>query len=216
MNKKFILWGGTGQARVLREALLYKNYEVILIIDNRNIESPFSNIPIVHGETGLHKWISENNYQNLYGLAAIGGDKGEDRLKILSIFRDKFINNYTLIHNKSFVATDAKINEGVQILAQSSVCANSYIGKCVIVNTSAIVEHDCRIYDGVHIGPGAKLSGEVTVHRCAFIGTGAVILPRLSIGAYSIIGAGSVVIKDVPSKAIVVGNPAKIIKMREQ
>ena len=48
------------------------------------------------------------------------------------------------------------------------------------------------------------------------MGTGVTTLPRLSIGKWSIIGAGSVVIHDVPPYSVVVGNPAKVIRNVEK
>ncbi len=48
------------------------------------------------------------------------------------------------------------------------------------------------------------------------IGIGACVLPNINIGKWSIIGAGAVVIEDVPDNVIVVGNPAKILKVNEE
>jgi acetyltransferase-like isoleucine patch superfamily enzyme len=55
----------------------------------------------------------------------------------------------------------------------------------------------------------------VHVGRNADIYTGATVIPRIRIGAGSIVGAGAVVIEDVPENAVVVGNPARVIRMRE-
>ena len=51
------------------------------------------------------------------------------------------------------------------------------------------------------------------IRQGAWIGAGATILPGVCVGKYAIVGAGSVVTKDVPDYAVVVGNPAKIVKM---
>ena len=52
----------------------------------------------------------------------------------------------------------------------------------------------------------------VLIRQGAWIGAGATILPGVSVGRYAIVGAGSVVTKDVPDYMVVVGNPAKIVK----
>ena len=55
----------------------------------------------------------------------------------------------------------------------------------------------------------------VEIEDGVFIGTGSSLVPRIKIGKWSVIGAGSVVIKDVPPYSVVVGNPGKIIKTIE-
>ncbi|MNG25710.1 dTDP-3-amino-3,6-dideoxy-alpha-D-galactopyranose 3-N-acetyltransferase [compost metagenome] len=56
----------------------------------------------------------------------------------------------------------------------------------------------------------------ITVKQGASIGANATLLPGITIGRYAMIGAGSVVTRDVPERAVVVGNPAKIIRYLDQ
>ena len=55
----------------------------------------------------------------------------------------------------------------------------------------------------------------VQIGKGVHIGTNCTIKERVTIGEYSIVGAGAVVVKDVPANAIVVGNPARVIRFRE-
>ena len=212
MHKKFILWGGTGQARVINEALQRQDDHVAAIVDNSQIEPPLPGIPVLCGKPGLTAWLAESPDDSFYGLVAIGGDRGKDRLTIATQMEELGILPYTLIHQNAFVALDARIGEWSQILALSAICTHVVIGRNVIINTSASVDHDSRIDDGVHIAPGAKIAGEVHVENCAFIGTGAIILPRITIGRGATVGAGAVVTKDVEPMSVVIGNPAHCIK----
>jgi len=59
-------------------------------------------------------------------------------------------------------------------------------------------------------------SGHVTIGPDCWIGMGVSILPGVTIGASSIIGAGSVVAKDIPEYSIAVGNPAKVLRDRRE
>ena len=72
------------------------------------------------------------------------------------------------------------------------------------------------IEDFVHISPKASLAGNITVKRGAHIGLGANIIQGVTIGENALIGAGTVVLRDVPAHAVVVGNPGRIIKMKEE
>lgn len=209
--KEVLFWGATGQAKVLREAITGKDLHLVALVDNREVHSPFPGIPVLHGERGLDSWLStrRNRLAALFAVVAIGGSRGNERLEILQLLKDKGLSLLTVIHSTAFVARDAHIEEGCQILAQSAVCTHVCAGKGVIVNTGASVDHDCILGDGVHVAPGACLAGEVIVEDCSFVGAGSVIMPRVRIGKNSIVGAGAVVTKDVPPGATVVGNPAR-------
>jgi acetyltransferase-like isoleucine patch superfamily enzyme len=65
----------------------------------------------------------------------------------------------------------------------------------------------------VHLAPGATLCGLVSVGDGAMIATGATVLPRIKIGQGATVGGGAVVVKDVPDYAVVVGNPARVIRI---
>lgn len=212
--KDIIFWGATGQAKVLKECLKLSPLNLIALFDNNeNIENPFPDIPLYIGKTGFEKWLRTSNlFQKSGFLVAIGGDKGEERIKI-----QEFLESYGLIaliakHPTAFIADSVKIGNGSQILANSTVCVETTLGRGCIINTGATVDHECRLDDGVHICPGANLAGCIEVQRYCMIGTGAVVLPRLKIGEGAIVGAGAVVIEDIPPYTVVVGNPARVIR----
>lgn len=208
--KEVIFWGATGQARVLHEALESTEFRLVALFDNRPLPSPFADIPIYLGQSGFTAWLgTRRGAAPPLACVAIGGSRGDERLKIQQELQRQGLEPLTVRHPRAFVATDAQIGKGSQILAMSAVCANAKLGDAVIVNTSASIDHDCQIQDGVHIGPGARLAGEVYIDAFAFVGMGAMILPRVRIGRGAIIGAGAVVTRDVEPGATVIGNPAK-------
>jgi sugar O-acyltransferase (sialic acid O-acetyltransferase NeuD family) len=209
ISKHIIFWGGAGQAKVLNEALHNTEFKLVLLVDNRKALSPIHSIPIVCGESGLDQWLHDNPNTELYFSVAIGGSNGKDRLTIASHLLGKKIIEHTIIHKTAYIANDAVIGSGSQILASSTICTHVNIGRQVIINTAASVDHDCVIHDGVHIGPGASLAGEIVIEKNVFVGTGAIILPKLSIGANTIIGAGAVVTKSISANKIVAGNPSR-------
>lgn len=207
-----IFWGATGQAKVLREALSVRDTKLVALFDNRDLPSPFSDTPIFLGEKGFADW--ERGYQGIRPVracVAIGGTRGEDRLNRMQWLDDRGYPSFAIVHARAFIAADAVLGEGCQILALSAVCAGAKIGRAAIVNTKASIDHDCVLGDGVHIAPGATLAGEVVVGDFSFIGTGAIVLPRIRIGARASIGAGAVVTGDVPAGETVVGNPARTL-----
>ena len=214
--KPIVLWGATGQAKVLRECL-DGIYDVVALFDNQeSVPSPFDGVPIFHGKAGFERWRAGNPAAGISFLVAIGGDRGRDRLQLHEYLAGHGLEPATAIHRTAFVAGDAELGEGAQVLAMAAVCAGATLGRQTIVNTSASVDHDCKLGQGVHVAPGAHLAGEVTVGDGTMIGTGAIVLPRVVIGADVMVGAGSVVLRDVPDGVTVFGNPARLIPGRRQ
>jgi sugar O-acyltransferase (sialic acid O-acetyltransferase NeuD family) len=208
-----VLWGATGQAKVLHELLQGTHLQLVALVDNRIVPAPLPNIPLLVGTGGLETWLRGRVAgKPLVGAVAVGGNRGADRLELMDTLCARGIDIVTLVHRTAFVAADSELAQGCQVLAHASVCSHARLGRGVIVNTAASVDHDCLLEDGVHVGPGARLGGEIRVGRCVFIGTGAIILPRITIGDGVVIGAGAVVLRDIPRGCVMVGNPARQIR----
>jgi serine O-acetyltransferase len=86
-----------------------------------------------------------------------------------------------------------------------------YGGLCIVVHNDSVIEDDVHIDEGVTIGGNARVKGVPKILRGCYIGAGAKIIGPVTVGPYSIVGANSVVVKDVPERVVVVGVPAKIV-----
>lgn len=128
-----------------------------------------------------------------------------------------------------------KIGEGSVVAAplNSMACPeNVKIGRNVFVNSNVLfmARGGITIEDDVQIAANAQLISNnhdpyermvltckpILIKKGAWIGAGASILPGVCVGKYAIVGAGSVVTKDVSDYAVVVGNPAKVIKILDK
>jgi len=113
------------------------------------------------------------------------------------------------IHPAAVLAPDVRLGEGVMICAGVVVNTGTVIGDNVILNTGCTVDHHNHIGNHVHIAPGVHLGGDVTIGEGTLVGIGASVIPQRTVGAWSVIGAGSVVTKDIPAQATAVGVPAQ-------
>lgn len=205
----YVIWGGAGQAKVVRPILARSGHCVVAVFDNGIKRSPFADVPFLGGDPEFAR--SRDRYAGYGFMVAIGGRHGRVRTDISRSLREAGLVPLRAIHHTAFIADSASLGEGCQILPLAAICEEAVVGDYSIVNTKASVDHECRIGIGVHIMPGATLAGLVEVHDYATIGSGAVILPRLRIGTGATVGAGAVVTKDVRDNCTVIGCPAREI-----
>lgn len=200
-----ILVGAGGHGKVVADIVLSSmpNVQIHAFFDDAlsNV-GKILGIPVLNMERFLE-------HQAWQCIVCIGNN--QIRKKITESINIEYV---TAIHKNAVISSFSKIYEGSVIMANAVVNADAIIGTHCIINTSAVVEHDCRISDFVHISPGAALAGNVMIGEGSHIGIGASIIPGVKIGRWAIIGAGTVVIRDVPDYAVVVGNPARIIRFQ--
>lgn len=118
----------------------------------------------------------------------------------------------TVIHPRATVAPSATIAPGTVVFAGAVINTGADVGPNVIVNTGATVDHHARIAAHAHLAPGVHLGGTVTLGEGVFLGVGVNVIPNRTIGAWTTVGAGATVIRDLPDRVIAVGTPARIIK----
>lgn len=214
MTRKVVFWGATGQARMLKECLGYEGYELTALFDGSpTVQSPFDDVPLFRGQDGFEQWFQETeDAAEHYFLVAVGSDRGKDRLRIHELLEDRGLKSMVAQHPTAYVAASASLGAGSQILPKAIVCVDVRMGRQCIVNTGASIDHECQLGEGVHLCPGVRLAGCVEIGDFATLYTGAIVIPRIKIGEGAVIGAGAVVIRDVPPYTVVVGNPARELK----
>jgi sugar O-acyltransferase (sialic acid O-acetyltransferase NeuD family) len=134
------------------------------------------------------------------------------REKVVNFIRRKGFQQLAVIDKTALVSSKATIGLSSYIGKNTVINSLAKIGEGVIINTGAIIEHECVIGDFSHVAPNATLAGTVTLGKNVFFGVGAVAKQGISIGDNCIIGAGSVVISDIPANEVWVGNPARKMK----
>lgn len=115
----------------------------------------------------------------------------------------------TAIHPSAILAPDVVVEDGAMICAGAVVNPGAVIRANTILNTSATVDHHNVIGPHAHVAPGVNLGGEVRVEEGALVGIGSTVMPRIAVGAWSVVGAGAAVTKNIPKNEIWLGVPAR-------
>jgi sugar O-acyltransferase (sialic acid O-acetyltransferase NeuD family) len=120
----------------------------------------------------------------------------------------------TVVHPAASVDASARLGPGAVVCAGAIIQPAATIGAHVIINTAASVDHDCTLEEYAHLAPGVRLAGGVRIGRGALLGIGSVVIPNLSIGEWTVVGAGAVVVRDLPPRVTAVGVPARPVQRR--
>jgi acetyltransferase-like isoleucine patch superfamily enzyme len=136
------------------------------------------------------------------GARVIVGDQACVRERC-TIGDDVVIGRGSLVENDTAVGALTKIQAHAYITAYSLLEDNVFIAPCVITTNDNFMGRTEQRHELIK-GP--------TIRRGARVGGGAVLLPGIEIGEEAFIGAGAVVIRDVPARALMVGNPARQLR----
>lgn len=109
------------------------------------------------------------------------------------------------------VGDDVVLGPGCYVAAGAIVEPGVALGRQVIVNSAAVLCHDGIVDDGVHLCPRSCFGGHVRIGPRSWIGIGATVRDRVRIGADVVVGAGALVLRDVPDGVVAYGHPAQVI-----
>ena len=136
------------------------------------------------------------------GARVILGDQSCVRERVV-IGDDVVLGRGSLIENDTSVGAMTKIQADAYITAYSTLEEHVFIAPCVVTTNDNFMGRTEQRHELVK-GP--------TIRRGARVGGGAILLPGVEVGAEAYVGAGAVVTRDVPPRALVVGNPAKVLR----
>jgi acetyltransferase-like isoleucine patch superfamily enzyme len=136
------------------------------------------------------------------GSRVIVGDQACVRERV-RLGDDVVVGRGSLVENDTTVGTMTKIQADAYITAYSTLEEHVFIAPCVVTTNDNFMGRTERRHELIK-GP--------TIRRGARIGGGAVLCPGIEIGEEAFVGAGAVVVEDVPARALVVGNPARRIR----
>ncbi|HPI97605.1 MAG TPA: acetyltransferase [Synergistales bacterium] len=201
-SREVYILGGGAHGKVVASTLIAGGYKIAGVLDDNQLllGSTVMEVPVI-GPFDLLNDIEEPE-----AIIAIGANVV--RKTIASRF--PHVKWVTAIHPEAYVHDTVRIGHGTVVFAGTVIQPDVVIGDHCIINTSSSVDHDCMINNFVHIAPGCSLGSNISLEEGVFLGIGASIIPDMNIGEWSTVGAGGVVVRDVPPHSLAIGVPAKI------
>lgn len=198
--------GAGGHAKVVIATLREIGYTVKAAFDDdaQKWGKDLLGVPIVGSPTQLE------NLPEPRAVIAIG----TNNLRKAVAERYPRVEWLTAVHPTACVHPTVRLGPGTVVFAGAVIQPDTNIGSHCIVNTSASIDHDCLLEDYVHVAPGVNLAGGVRLGQGVFAGIGSAIIPNVSVGGWTVIGAGGVVDGNLAMQLLVAGVPARPIKKR--
>ena len=214
MNKIIII-GGYGNGTVAQSTIEDINlkspqFEILGFLNDKETEK-INGYPILGkiDKRIIKKYLQFNDVYFYYSLISL--KLNYNYLNKLYDIKIPLHKLPTLIHPTAVVSKYAKIGKGCLISPFVSIGPNVEIGNHVQIYAQSLIGHGAIIDNFAYIANNACIGADVHLQEGAYVGTNATTIEFITIGKWSVVGMGSVVLKSVPNFTKTVGNPARII-----
>jgi sugar O-acyltransferase (sialic acid O-acetyltransferase NeuD family) len=209
-----LIFGSSGHASVLIDVMgLTGEFKIAGFLDDTEVAGTVKKGHAILG--GFQDYPAISKRENCKSVVLAIGDNWWRR-KIYNELKQFGFQFPIIKHPSAIIASVSELGAGAVVLANAHVGPGANVGKFCILNSGSSVDHDCTLADFSSLAPGVFMGGFVEVGECSHIGVGASISDRKRIGKHTVVGTGSVVIRDIPDFVVAYGNPAEVRRSREE
>lgn len=202
--------GGMGREAVWLARGSSSPFNVVGFLDDADAHqgSRINGVPVVGR---VSDWI---RFHDTEFVVAVGSPRTRQRL-VSKMYGGGAPRFASLVHESVIRPPEVPVGEGSIVSAGCVMMTNVSVGRHVIPNINSTLSHDTSIGDFCTIAPMVAVSGNVRLEPGTQVGTGACLRDGITLGRGSMAGMGSVVVRDVAARDLVVGNPARSIRQLE-
>ena len=209
-KNKLVLIGGGGHCKSCIDVIeLTNKFEIVGILDQSiNVGKKVLNHEIIGTDDDIPRLVGPE----IFFLITLGQIKSATlRIGIFKRLSLLNANIATIVSPNAYVSPYANIGVGTIIMHNVIVNANASAGDNCILNTGCIIEHDAVVGNHTHISTQAVINGGCIIGEEVFIGSNTTVANHQNITNKVLVGAGSVVVKNIDEAGVYVGNPIKKI-----
>ncbi len=213
--KNVVIFGASGHGSVVMDCIEKEGkYKIVGFIDSVKKKGNLHNGYKILGTEFDLPYIRDK-YNVFGGIVAIGDNWTRKVIvnKIIKLIPEfHFIST---IHPHSAIGSNVFIGSGVVVTPGVVINANSVVRNHCILNTYSSLDHDGELQDFSSLAPRACVGGNFKLGKYSAICLGTHIIENIVIQEHSVIGAGSLVLKNIGNYVVAYGNPAKIVRKRK-
>lgn len=212
--KSIIIGAGT-YGEVYLAYLQESGVDVVGFLDDnpKYQDTKVNGVPVLGPINLLNTLKTTNDIEAVY--CPLGNNKL--RVKFLTYARQLGYKTPNYIHPSVIISPHVIIGEGVYILLGTTIMPHTIIRNFVMISMGVHLAHHNVLEEGVFLSTGCNFGASIHAKRYAYCGIGSTIMTGIhELGEDCLIGAGAVVIKDVPDSAIMAGVPAKVLRIKEK
>ena len=214
MPKKVIIIGGVGTGTVIGSAIEdivreRQEWELLgFLNDGMKVGEELNGFPVL-GTVDEAKRFNAKDCYFVYALVTTKkAYERVQRLHSLGIPDEKFA---TLKHPTAVIARNVRLGYGVVLMPGAIISPDAVIGNHTQLYANSFVGHNTTVGSYCLIANNASIGAFINIEDGVHVGSNCSIIERVTLGKWSVVGLGAVVVKDVPPNTTVVGNPARVV-----
>ena len=213
--QKIVILGASGHGGVVLDCILKEGiYDCIGFLDSyKSSGSSYLGYEILGNENDLPAIMDKYKVSGI--VIAIGDNHTRKCVvqKIRKLVPDlEFVST---VHPSAIVSREVVMGAGSVLLSGVKITSNSFVGDHCILNTNSILEHDSVMHNYSSLAPMVCVGGGFQLGECSAMCIGVICIENITVGDHSVVGAGALVLSDIPNSVLAIGRPARIIRNRK-
>ena len=213
-KRPLIVIGASGHAKVILDIFeKMASYTVVGLIDDKlEVGTRVLGYTVIGNSETIASLLSMQ--KNSLFFVAVGDNWTRHLIVTKLLEKHPDLEFATAIHPSAQIGRDVNFGKGVAIMAGAIVNSGTSIGNFAIINTKASLDHDCMLGSFASLAPGVTTGGNVKIGAFSAVSIAATILHGKTIGEHCVVGASSLIVKDINDHEVVYGLPGKFVRKR--